>query len=367
MSKRKEEKLNKSQLSIYHKNEIKENTKYSKHKRRYRNIIDKRNYYLSLIFLILLNIFGQALHHSQFLRQINYYSYIILKIKGIGYRKVLNGNQGDFPSSSYPDEVYINGNKQDIISYRYDFNQTYNDVKFIWNTNVPDPGYMFAGCSYITEVDLSHFDTSQATNFRYIFTDCISITSINLSNIDTSNAIEMYDMFRNCSSLTSLDLSSFDTSNVVNMQNFFADCISLSSLDLSSFNTAKVNNYAVMFKGCKNLEYINMKNFNTKNSLTTTSGMLDNIPINTVFCINPENNPKIKTLIKKCQTIDCSTDWKKKQKKILDDNKCTDSCADNPDFNFESNGKCVKNCPKGYYEESSIKKCKCDLEKCLIN
>ena len=74
-------------------------------------------------------------------------------------------------------------------SYRYDFNQTYNDVKFIWNTNVPDPGYMFAGCSYITEVDLSHFDTSQATNFRYIFTDCISITSINLSNIDTSNAI----------------------------------------------------------------------------------------------------------------------------------------------------------------------------------
>ena len=114
MSKRKEEKLNKSQLSTFHKNKIKENTKYNKHKRRCRNIIDKRNYYLSLIFLILLNIFGQVLHHSQFLRKINYYSYVTLKIKGIGNRKVLNGNQGDFPSSSYPDEVYINGNKQVI-------------------------------------------------------------------------------------------------------------------------------------------------------------------------------------------------------------------------------------------------------------
>ena len=369
MSKRKEEKLNKSQLSTYHKNEIKENTKYIKHKRRYRNIIDKRNYNLSLIFLILLNIFGQALHHSQFLRQINYYSYITLKIKGIGNRNVFNNKQNEFPNSSYPDEIYINGNKQDIINYSYDFNQTYNDVKFIWNTNAPDPGYMFAGCSYITEVDLSHFDTSQATNFRYIFTDCISITSINLSNIDTSNAIEMYDMFRNCSSLTSLDLSSFDTSNVVNMQNFFADCISLSSLDLSSFNTAKVNNYAVMFKGCKNLEYINFKNFGCTIG-NWRDGFFNGVPKNIVICASKNTDIITSKLSDSpCYVIDCRDDWKSVQKKVKGSSTCLSSCNDDSDYKNEYNYKCYTTCAKGILNDESnnsrVNECQCELDQCL--
>ena len=208
-----------------------------------------------------------------------------------------------FNRGLYPNEVHINGNKMSKVTHTYNLNNKINDVKLVWNNKANDCCSMFCYCSDIIEIDFSNFDTSDVTRMSWMFYDC--------------------------KSLTSLDLSNFDTSKLITVQE--------------------------MFKGCKNLEYINMKNFNTKNSLTTTSGMLDNIPINTVFCINPENNPKIKTLIKECQKIDCSTDWKKIQKKIFDGNKCADSCADNPDFNFESNGKCVKNCPKGYYENFPLK------------
>ncbi|MDY3026021.1 MAG: BspA family leucine-rich repeat surface protein, partial [Candidatus Faecivicinus sp.] len=53
-----------------------------------------------------------------------------------------------------------------------------------------------------------------------------------------------------CSSLTSLDVSGFDTSNVTIMSWMFAGCSSLTSLDVSSFDTSKVTNMWWMFDGC---------------------------------------------------------------------------------------------------------------------
>ena len=264
-----------------------------------------------LLFLFTIQLFSSF--DSIYFFKFSYDSYITLKVKGPGNNQVFTSQSEWFNTGLYPNEVHINGINMSQVTHTYYLNQTENNVKLVWHNEVKSCYSMFCYCYDIIEINFSNFDTSEVTDMPWMFYDCTS----------------------------------------------------LKSLDLSNFDTSKLKSVQEMFKGCKNLEYINMKNFNTKNSLTTTSGMLDNIPINTVFCINPENNPKIANLIKECQTIDCSTDWKKKQKKILDDNKCTDSCADNPDFNFESNGKCVKNCPKGYYEESSIKKCKCDLEKCL--
>ena len=56
----------------------------------------------------------------------------------------------------------------------------------MWNNEIDNPSRMFTGCSDITEVDLSHFNTSLAKDMSFIFEDCISITSLNLNNIDTS-------------------------------------------------------------------------------------------------------------------------------------------------------------------------------------
>jgi surface protein len=70
----------------------------------------------------------------------------------------------------------------------------------------------------------------------------------------------MTAMFYGCSNLTSLDLSTFDTSSVTDMYGMFEGCSGLTSLDLSSFNTSNVTNMSGMFSGCINLININLSN-----------------------------------------------------------------------------------------------------------
>ena len=63
----------------------------------------------------------------------------------------------------------------------------------------------------------------------------------------------MSGMFAGCSSLTSLNLSNFNTNNVNNMSFMFAGCSSLTSLNLSNFNTNNVNNMSNMFDHLKKI------------------------------------------------------------------------------------------------------------------
>ena len=44
-------------------------------------------------------------------------------------------------------------------------------------------------------------------------------------------------MFFGCSNLTNIDLSSFDTKNVTNMSYMLSYCSNLTNIDLSSFDT----------------------------------------------------------------------------------------------------------------------------------
>ena len=66
---------------------------------------------------------------------------------------------------------------------------------------------MFAGCSHLTSLDLSHFDTSNVTSMNSMFYGCSSLTSLDLSSFDTSNVTNMYRMFDGCSSLKSISVS----------------------------------------------------------------------------------------------------------------------------------------------------------------
>ena len=71
-----------------------------------------------------------------------------------------------------------------------------------------------------------------------------------------------------------------------------------------------------------------------------------------------------------CYTIDCSDDWKSKQKKIINNtNECIQSCDSSSQFPYEYNGKCYENCSNGFiYDKNNnrINKCKCQLEECLL-
>ena len=131
--------------------------------------------------------------------------------------------------------------------------------------DITDVSYMFSGCSSLTSLDVSSFDTSNVMNMSSIFSGCSSLTSLDLSGLDTSNVTDMGVMFSGCSSLTSLDVTDFDTSNVTNMRNMISYCSNLTSLDVSGFDTSNVTDMGSMFSICSNLTSLDVSGFNTSN------------------------------------------------------------------------------------------------------
>ena len=120
---------------------------------------------------------------------------------------------------------------------------------------------MFSGCSCLTSLDVSGFDTSQVTSMSWMFGGCSNLTNLDVSGFDTGQVEYMYDMFSNCSSLTSLDVSGFDTSQVTDMDAMFSNCSSLTSLDVSGFDTSQVTSLDNMFSDCSALTNLNLSSF----------------------------------------------------------------------------------------------------------
>ena len=76
----------------------------------------------------------------------------------------------------------------------------------------------------------------------------------------------MDGVFEGCSKLTSIDVSSFDTSNVSSMTDMFNGCSELTELNISNFDMSKVQYINRMFERCPNLSkggiIINKKSMN---------------------------------------------------------------------------------------------------------
>ena len=165
----------------------------------------------------------------------------------------------------------------------------YNSV--IWT----DMGYLFKGCSNLTSLKLSGWDTSRAVNMFNMFNGCRKLTSLDMSGWNTSKVTDMGGMFQSCSSLTSLDLSHFNTSNVENMSGMFSSCQKLTSLNLSGLNTSNVHSMGSMFFNCTSLETINCNglqlpntnlfdiklNSSTKLTVDSIVGLLNALPTTT--------------------------------------------------------------------------------------
>lgn len=121
----------------------------------------------------------------------------------------------------------------------------------------------FLTCYSLTQIkNIENLDTSKCENFAYMFESATALTSIDLSHFDTSSATNMTEMFYQ-TRFTSLDLSTFNTSKVESMDGMFQGCTYLSTIDLSSFDTSNVKNMSSMFQSCNNLETLDISNFDT--------------------------------------------------------------------------------------------------------
>ncbi|EAE8309339.1 BspA family leucine-rich repeat surface protein [Listeria monocytogenes] len=135
------------------------------------------------------------------------------------------------------------------------------DVNRITDIVLEDKVFASGSCdslfkySRVTSLDLSDFDTSQATNMRYMFFKS-RMTSLDLSNFDTSKVTDMSWMFSE-SATASLDLSSFDTSSVTSMRGMFYESAA-TSIDVSSFDTSQVTDMHYMFASASQLQNITL-------------------------------------------------------------------------------------------------------------
>ena len=141
--------------------------------------------------------------------------------------------------------------------------ETITGLKYLNTSEVTDMSNMFAGCSNLQSIDLSHFATSKVEKMYAMFWRC-GVTNLDVSTFDTSNVTDMGFMFCLCGYLEDIDVSNFNTSKVTNMENMFSSC-SFKNLDLRNFDTSNVQNMYFMFADCFHLESIDVSSFNTTN------------------------------------------------------------------------------------------------------
>ena len=88
-----------------------------------------------------------------------------------------------------------------------------------------------------------------------MFNGCSALSSLDLSNFNTAIVSDMSLMFGGCSVLSSLDLSNFYTKEVRDMSYMFSRCSALTTIYASDkFVTSKVQSGISMFSACKNLK-----------------------------------------------------------------------------------------------------------------
>ena len=135
------------------------------------------------------------------------------------------------------------------------------DVSGFDTSEATNLGAMFWDCSKLTNLDVGGFDTSNAISLDGMFWDCSNLTNLDVSGFDTSNAISLDSMFLGCSNLTNLDVSGFDTSEATGLGRMFEGCTSLTDLNVSHFDTSKVGTMAGMFRDCSNLKILDLSSF----------------------------------------------------------------------------------------------------------
>ena len=161
-------------------------------------------------------------------------------------------------------EIFINEQKYENKKYFKPEKEDLYEIKIKFASNINSMSYMFYGCSNLTKIDLSSFDTESVIYMSNLFYDCSNLIKIDLSSLKINNVIDMSSMFYNCSNLIKIGLY-FNTNNIINMSYMFCNCFNLKEINLSSLCTINVNNMISMFCNCSNLVNINLSSFDTKN------------------------------------------------------------------------------------------------------
>ena len=184
---------------------------------------NKNNININIIFLLRLFIILISISFSNSrLRKLDKINELTLTMKGKNtYQSIISN------SVSNPDEVLINGVKQDNAFTNYLLPDSIVNVTIRWNSTFTSCTHLFYNFDHLLSVDFTNFDSSRISDMTLMFHGCRNLKSINFKNFNTSLVEKMDDVFYTCDSLESLDLSSFNTSSVTTMSSMFEKCTSL--------------------------------------------------------------------------------------------------------------------------------------------
>lgn len=176
-------------------------------------------------------------------------------------------------------------------------------------SNVTNMSGMFAQCSNLETLDLSHFNTEKVTTMTQMFYGCTKLHNLNIDNFNTENVSYMNEMFEGCSGLDTLDLSHFNTRYVrkEGMNYMFNGCSSLSSLDVSNFTTDKPSmQLDGLFKGCSSLQTLDLSSFSTGGASSVTDmfygcSALRTIYVSDLFKFN--NSVSSSNMFRDCENL----------------------------------------------------------------
>ncbi len=128
-------------------------------------------------------------------------------------------------------------------------------------TNMSYMFHNFGESNHIQELDLSSFNTSNVTNMAFMFYETLT-SGLNLANWNTSHVANMRGMFNSLKSSNNLnlDLSSFDTSNATDLSYMFTNTEGVVSIDISSFTISNPEDMDFMFADNEDLTTIYSSN-----------------------------------------------------------------------------------------------------------
>lgn len=177
-------------------------------------------------------------------------------------------------------------------------------------SNVKNMSGMFAKCSNLETLDLSHFNTENVTTMAQMFYGCTKLHNLNIDNFNTENVSYMNGMFEGCSGLDTLDLSHFNTRYVrkSGFNYMFNGCSSLSSLDVSNFTTDKPSmQLDGLFKGCSSLQTLDLSSFSTGGASSVTDmfdgcSALQTIYVSDLFKFN-NNSVSSSNMFRDCRSL----------------------------------------------------------------
>ena len=178
------------------------------------------------------------------------------------------GNQGALKLGDVLDDIVDNlnvinnmmANIPDVATFQAAVPSTATEIVFAYYGSVDLTGYTKSG-SIGKDIDVYSDGTKYAVlsgktifapeNSAEFFKGRTALTSLNLSNFDTANATSFEAMFRGCRGLTSLDVSNFDTAKATSFVRMFYGCSGLTTIIAGDWSASVTSTN--MFNGCTSL------------------------------------------------------------------------------------------------------------------